>query len=255
MAVELLQRIGLNKYEAEAYYALLAEGSLTGYELGKRSGVPLSRSYEILERLARRGLALVQPGEPPRYAAERPERFLEQTRADQAATLASLAAALSDVERPDAADGFWVVRGRANVLARARALIDEAEQEVAMSLWAEADPGLADAIGRAMVRGCRLVHRPVRAEACARELIALLVDEREALVGTLSPPSACQAAVSQNAALVELARGALAEAAPAPASANVVPRPAGAGDRAAMVDWEDRKHQRLWRSLRGGRSA
>ena len=37
MADDLLQRIGLNKYEAEAYLALLAEGPLTGYELGKRS--------------------------------------------------------------------------------------------------------------------------------------------------------------------------------------------------------------------------
>ena len=67
MAVELLQRVGLNKYEAEAYFALLADGPLTGYELGKRSSVPLSKSYETLERLTRRGLALVQPGDPPRY--------------------------------------------------------------------------------------------------------------------------------------------------------------------------------------------
>jgi sugar-specific transcriptional regulator TrmB len=255
MAVELLQRVGLNKYEAEAYYALLAEGPLTGYELGKRSGVPLSRSYEILERLARRGLALVQPGDPPRYAAERPARFLEQTRAYQATTLAGLAAALADAERPQSDDGIWVVRGRANVLARARALIDEAEEEVAMSLWAEADPDLAEAISRAMVRGCRLIHRPVRAEARARELIVLLVDEREALVGTLSPPSTCQAAVSRNAALLELARGALVEAATAPAPADMAIGVAESNDDAAWVAWEDRKHQRLWHSLRGGRSA
>src|SRR6476469_4922374 len=82
MSVELLQRLGLNKYEAEAYVALLAEGPLTGYELGKRSNVPLSKSYETLERLARRGLALVQPGDPPRYLAERPARFAAQTRSD-----------------------------------------------------------------------------------------------------------------------------------------------------------------------------
>ena len=37
MAVELLQRVGLSKYEAEAYYVLLLQGPLTGYELGKRS--------------------------------------------------------------------------------------------------------------------------------------------------------------------------------------------------------------------------
>jgi hypothetical protein len=41
-AIELLQQIGLNKYEAEAYYTLLSEGPLTGYELGKRSLSPVS---------------------------------------------------------------------------------------------------------------------------------------------------------------------------------------------------------------------
>ena len=35
--VDLLQHIGLNKYEAEAYYALLTHGPLTGYEVGKSS--------------------------------------------------------------------------------------------------------------------------------------------------------------------------------------------------------------------------
>src|SRR5215207_4075915 len=130
MAVDLLQRIGLSKYEADAYVALLADGPLTGYELGKRSNVPLSKSYEVLERLARRGLALVQPGDPPRYLAERPERFLAQTRADQDSVLTALASALAGVRRADPADDFGVVRGRTNVLARARSLIDEAQRQV-----------------------------------------------------------------------------------------------------------------------------
>src|SRR5688572_29480305 len=134
MAVDLLQRVGLNKYEAEAYFALLADGPLTGYELGKRSTVPLSKSYETLERLTRRGLALVQPGDPPRYTAERPERFVAQTRADQESVLAALASALASVRRADPADDFWVLRGRNNVLARARALIAEAQKDVLVGL-------------------------------------------------------------------------------------------------------------------------
>src|SRR6266545_1755318 len=92
--VDLLQRVGLNKYEAEAYAALLRHGPLTGYELGKRSDVPLSRSYEILERLAGKGLALVQPGDPPHYAAEPPEQFLDRTRTATTTTLDALARAL-----------------------------------------------------------------------------------------------------------------------------------------------------------------
>src|SRR5919205_2028704 len=99
MVIDLLQQVGLNKYEAEAYAALLQHGPLTGYELGKRSGVPLSRSYEILERLAAKGLALTQPGDPPRYAAEAPEQFVDRTRTATTATLDALAGALAELGR------------------------------------------------------------------------------------------------------------------------------------------------------------
>src|SRR5579859_4564785 len=109
---ELLQQIGLNKYEAEAYYTLLAEGPLTGYELGKRSQVPLSKSYEILERLAQKGLALVQPGDPPRYIAGEPQQFLGQVRSTMSATLDDLATALASLSRPDTSAEFWVLRGQ-----------------------------------------------------------------------------------------------------------------------------------------------
>ena len=67
MAVDLLQRVGLNKYEAEAYLALLTDGPLTGYEFGKRSSVPLSKSYETLEQAYHPGTG-AGPG-PGRSAA------------------------------------------------------------------------------------------------------------------------------------------------------------------------------------------
>src|SRR4051794_39870134 len=154
MAVELLQRVGLSKYEAEAYSVLLAQGPLTGYELGKRSGVPLSKSYEVLERLARRGLAFVQPGEPARYVADRVERFLEQTRTDQAAVLTALSAALADAAPAAVSDEFWVARGRQNILARASSLIDEATEQVVVGVWGDGEVGLDAALNRAAGRGC-----------------------------------------------------------------------------------------------------
>src|SRR5262245_41494532 len=139
MIVELLQQLGLNKYEAEAYATLLASGPLTGYELGKRSQVPLSRSYEILERLTQKGLALVQPADPPRYAAEAPAAFLARTRAAQAATLDALATAFAALPRARPEDGFWVVRGRGPILAHARALIAAARHTVDIAAPAGSD--------------------------------------------------------------------------------------------------------------------
>jgi sugar-specific transcriptional regulator TrmB len=252
MAVDLLQRVGLNKYEAEAYLALLTEGPLTGYELGKRSNVPLSKSYETLERLTRRGLALVQPGDPPRYLAELPERFLAQTRSDQEAVLSALAAALADQRGADPADQFWVIRGRANILTRAAALLDEASQSVAIGQGAGSD-ALAEAIGRARARGCRVTVQAwdhAGSESSDSALIALVVDDRAALVGTLAPAAHCQAVVSGNPALLTTLRlalgGHLADRVPASVTPSA-PQPAADPREAAWMDWEARKQDRLRR--------
>src|SRR5215475_2744408 len=109
-AIEQLQQVGLNKYEAEAYHTLLTEVPLTGYELGKRSQVPLSRSYDVLERLSQKGLALAQPGEPARYQALEPALFLGQVRSTMEQTLNRLTETLAPVQSPANSGEFWVVR-------------------------------------------------------------------------------------------------------------------------------------------------
>ena len=254
---DLLQRIGLNKYEAEAYLALLAEGPLTGYELGKRSAVPLSRSYEVVERLTQRGLALVQPGDPPRYLAADPDRFLSQVRADQTATLAALARALAELPRPDPAEEFWVLRGRPAILDRLHAMIDAAGEVVLVALPADLDPAIESALGRARARGCRVV----RALSPRSALTLLLVNGRSALAGSLSPPERCQAVVGGHSALVTALAGFFAGSVspaaltPIPASP---PRIASPADRPSPLDrvaWEDRKQRRLWRLTTGGQVA
>src|SRR5919108_4294775 len=157
MAIELLQQVGLNKYESEAYYTLIVEGPLTGYELGKRSNVPLSRSYGILNRLMQKGLAVIQPGGPPRYAAEGPEHWLDRVRQAHAATLTALTAALAELRRPSAADEFWVRRSRQNILAKAQAMVAQAERTVDLRFPATVAGELMPALDRARLRGCRVL--------------------------------------------------------------------------------------------------
>jgi sugar-specific transcriptional regulator TrmB len=264
MAVDLLQRIGLNKYEAEAYFALLADGPLTGYELGKRSNVPLSKSYETLERLTRRGLALVQPGDPPRYTAERPDALLARTRAGQESLLAALSVALGEIERADPADDFWVVRGRQNVLAQASTLVADTDQAVTIGL-SDPDAALSMALDGASARGCQVAVRRVDDRLDDRDhgrmspdLIVLLADDSRALVGTLTPAAHCQAVVSANPALVATVRAALGERGRRPLAAPArSPEPVGAPTSRGTdwLEWEARKHRRLWRSEQGRRPA
>lgn len=243
-AIDLLQQVGLNKYEAEAYTTLLAEGPLTGYELGKRSTVPLSRSYEVLERLARQGLALVQPGDPPRYLAEPWAQLVERTRRDMFSTVDALAAALARIAAPEPVEQFWVVRGRRQILSHARSRIATTRETVYLRAGVGAERELASELSEAEARGCRCIRSSGGATDEGR--IMLLVDGREALAGMLSPPDRCQAVVGANQALVDAVRAYFARGAMA-----LLPGATAAGPdvrRTTPVEWmawDEQKQRRI----------
>jgi sugar-specific transcriptional regulator TrmB len=243
--IEQLQQIGLNKYEAEAYYTLLAEGPLTGYELGKRSQVPLSRSYEVLERLTQKGLALIQPGDPPRYMAEDPDRFLAQVRLSMTKTLDSLASSLATLARPQSEGDFWVLRGRQHILARARAMATEAQRTIRIYLSPAYDTELAAALALAREKGCQITRASTTVQSYAdADVILLLVDDREALAGTLTPADRCQSVVSTNRALITALSHYFEQHLHVEEPTHVVTD--RKSDQLDWVAWEDRKQRRLW---------
>jgi sugar-specific transcriptional regulator TrmB len=245
MVIDLLQRIGLNKYEAEAYAALLGYGPLTGYELGKRSGVPLSRSYEVLERLTTKGLALVQPGDPPRYIAEAPEQLLDRTRTETTATLDALAHALAELGQSALPEGFWVVRGQEHILAHANTRIARAQRTLAVSVAPAHSASVVEALAQARSRGCRIVQPPIDTRADEPAMVLLVIDEREGMVGTLTPAERAQAVASANpgfvAALVRCCAPRLVFNAVRSESTVA----AGAAQPLDWLDWEERKQRRL----------
>src|SRR5262245_2786450 len=246
MVVDLLQQVGLNKYEAEAYAALLQHGPLTGYELGKRSGVPLSRSYEILERLTVKGLALVQPGEPPRYAAESAEQFLARTRSATTATLDALSSALAELGPSALAEGFWVVRGQESIIAQVNSSIGQAQRTVAIHVAPAYSSSFAEALAAARGRGCRVIQPRIEALVSEPAPVLLVIDEREALVGTLTPADRAQAVVGANRGFVAVLNHSFgpdrALTTPPQAESSRTVRETPPLD---WLDWEQRKQRRL----------
>jgi sugar-specific transcriptional regulator TrmB len=251
-AIEQLQQIGLNKYEAEAYYTLLAEGPLTGYELGKRSQVPLSKSYEVLERLTQKGLALVQPGDPPRYIAEDYKRFLGQVRQNMTNTLDTLASSLALAVRSHTGDEFWVLRGQQHILARVRAMLMEAQQTIHLYLPPAYAAELADVLALARAKSCQIVQASATDQKQNdADVIMLLVDDREALAGTLTPVGHCQAVVSSNQAIVTALGMCFAQQSPVeilrPVSSAEPVQQGNQSNQLEWIAWEERKQRRLWR--------
>lgn len=245
--VELLQQLGLNKYEAEAYYTLLTRGPLTGYEVGKYSQVPLSRSYEIMERLTEKGLALVQPGDPPRYSAQEPQQFLAHVRSTMEATLGALSASIAALNKNDTSSEFWVVRGSQNIVERVQSMIMQASSSIALVAPVEYQEVLSHHLIAAQERGCTIYQYTGGRESMqTADSILVLRDEQEALAGTLTAATSSQAVVSSNAALLTVLDGYFAHqrligiATPLPAFPSATPSPHN-----DWLDWEERKQRRL----------
>ena len=67
-----LKTLGLNKYEARAYLALLGYEKSSAVEVASRAQVPRQRIYDVLASLLDWGMVVTTDGRPVRHTARHP---------------------------------------------------------------------------------------------------------------------------------------------------------------------------------------
>jgi len=79
---ELIRKIKgyfeLNVYETKVWLALLSKGISSAGEIAELSGVPRSRTYDVLESLEKRGFVIQKLGKPVKYIAVKPNVVIEK---------------------------------------------------------------------------------------------------------------------------------------------------------------------------------
>lgn len=79
---ELVKKIkgsfDLNIYETKVWLALLSRGMSSAGEIAEMSGVPRSRTYDVLESLEKGGFAIEKLGKPVKYLAVKPSVVIEK---------------------------------------------------------------------------------------------------------------------------------------------------------------------------------
>jgi sugar-specific transcriptional regulator TrmB len=79
---ELINKIkdyfDLNIYETKVWLALLGKGVASAGEVADVSGVPRSRTYDVLESLEKKGFAIIKLGKPVKYLGVKPRMILEK---------------------------------------------------------------------------------------------------------------------------------------------------------------------------------
>ncbi len=223
-AVRQLQALGFGEYEARTYVALLQHGTLTGYQLARSSGIPRPNIYPVLDRLQQRGAVLrIEVKGGVKYSALPAEEMLSRLSSSVKGHLDKARLALSDIVAAVPAEYVWNVQGYENVMARAEALVDSAQQRLLAGVWSEESKRLSGAFGRALARGvvpttlciqgcpqecggCRgqIYRYPLATDAQTHWLL-LVGDGRELLAGQVFPDGETTAAVSQQEVFVAVA--------------------------------------------------
>jgi len=154
--IEQLQQVGLSAYEAKAYTALVEAGQpLNGYEVAKRSGVPRSTVYEVLNKLVSRSAAfeVLNDGDTIAYVPLSPTMLMSRFRSHMDDVVNSLESGFESLATPPAARLTHTISGRSDLLGRCRDVIRSATTDVFVSVWPEELEALRAELRRAADTG------------------------------------------------------------------------------------------------------
>ena len=99
---ELVKKIkgyfDLNIYETKVWLALLTKGVSSAGHIAEISGVPRSRTYDVLESLEKRGFCIEKLGKPVRYMAVKPGVVIEKLKNNAVKNAEEKVKVLSDLK-------------------------------------------------------------------------------------------------------------------------------------------------------------
>jgi HTH-type transcriptional regulator, sugar sensing transcriptional regulator len=130
-----IQKLGFSQYESKVYVALLQNSSVTGYELSKRSGVPRSMVYEVINKLIERGAIYVIPSEPIKYCPVPAKELLKRLRRNVDESFEFLERSLDSLEYVSDVEVISHISGNENVINEIISIIDDSKQELWLSVW------------------------------------------------------------------------------------------------------------------------
>jgi sugar-specific transcriptional regulator TrmB len=196
-----LRELGYSQYEARIYLGLLRHGPLNGNELSKRSGVPSSKVYGVLDKLAAAGIVYTaKQSRTTVYACIAPDELLGRLRRRYERPLDLLDAALPQLAGVQPKPDIATIVGSEAILAAATAIIQGARAELYLSGWAETIRELRELLNRAVERGVQVygmlygddappagawqrhTHLEIVEERIAGRMLTVVADGEEALI-------------------------------------------------------------------------
>lgn len=155
---EDLVAVGFSDHEARIYLALaLAPQPATAYEIAKAAQIPVANTYNVMRSLAKKGATSQVSKNPVRHIAKSPAEVFNSMATEMQKRCQSLVSRFDNI-RPELSDQYVeILNGRGDVERRIAAIIDGAEQQIALKSYTNLSPSLMEALERAIKRGVRLL--------------------------------------------------------------------------------------------------
>jgi len=155
-----MENLGLTGYEIRAYLSLLDAGPLTAADISKKSGVPYSKIYEVLNSLEEKDWLESDSSRPQKFFPKSPSTALETMRTRHENNFRQCQSAIVNElmpmytksgmkERPE----IWVARGIFNIIAKVNEIVQNCQQELLVAL-----PHIAQDVARPLQPVLRALH-------------------------------------------------------------------------------------------------
>jgi sugar-specific transcriptional regulator TrmB len=155
-----MENLGLTGYEIRVYLSLLETGAMTAADISKRSGVPYSKIYEVLNTLEEKGWLESDSSRPQKFFPKSPSTALEAMRMrhennfrDSQSTIVNelmpMYTKSGMKERPE----IWVARGIFNIAAKVNEIVQNSQQELLVAL-----PFVAENVAKPIQPILRMLH-------------------------------------------------------------------------------------------------
>jgi sugar-specific transcriptional regulator TrmB len=152
-----LQTLGFSLYEARVYVGLLRHGPQNGNEVSKSAGLPSSKVYATLERLASKGIVhSVRHKSKTQYVCISPEELLHRLRDNYAEPLDYLEKTLPALAAFEPAAEVLTVIGMDAIRENGRYIVADARSEIYVSIWPDDLGELGPELSAADERGVRI---------------------------------------------------------------------------------------------------
>ncbi|NCD09401.1 MAG: TrmB family transcriptional regulator [Negativicutes bacterium] len=215
--IERLVYFNLTRHEATLYMALLAEGSLTGYEAAKLTGISRSNTYTALAGLVDKGAAHVTEDTATRYTPVSFEEFCEnkirQMQEYKAYLIEKMPVAKNEVE------GYITIKGAQAIMNKLKNMIAKAEARIYVSATGSLIEDLREPLAEAVKRGLKIVIITERSFVLPgattyyaekpNSQIRLIADSCKVLTGDLADGDSSTCLYSGKQNLVDLFKDAL----------------------------------------------